>query len=119
MYLDVQLTIKGSFLRSSAFHKVDKFNISFILLTFPQSFIPLSLGNRVYAGQVLSYLRICLHLEDFIDKTRKTTGLLIQRGYKPFHLKLKRKKRSQYMVLLHKHNLFSARQISLLLSLCS
>ena len=119
-YLDVRLSIEESVLRLSVFHKVDNFNFPVILLTFPQSLIPLTLGHRVFAGQVLRYLRICSHLDDFIDKTRKTTVLLLHRGYKAFHLKFQLEKIiSKNSLLLHKFGLFSARQISNLVGLCT
>ena len=69
-------------LHTSVFYKVVNFNFPVILLTFTENLIPTHLGYRVFAGQVLRNLRIYSHLEDFIEKTKKTTDLLITRGYK-------------------------------------
>ena len=115
-YLDVKINIGDDLLRTSVFHKVDNFNFPVILLTFPQSLIPINLGSQVFAGQVLRYLRICSHLNDFLDKTKKTHNLLISRGYNPLHLKYQMEKIvSKNSDLLRKFNLFSARQASALL----
>ena len=74
------------------------------------------MGYHVYAGQVLRYLRICSHVKDFIDKTKRTRDLMINRGYNSDHLKFQTEKIvSKYSDLLLKFNLFSARQISILL----
>ena len=111
-YLDVRINI-GNVFRTSVFHKVDDFNFPVILLTFPESLIPLHLGYCVFAGQVLRYLRICSHLDDFLDKTRSTWELLTNRGYDPSSLKYQLEKIiSKNSELLHKFNMFSARQIS-------
>ena len=118
-YLDVKINI-GEVLRTSVFHKVDHFNFPVILLTFPESLIPAHLGYHVYAGQVLRYLRICSHVEDFVDKTRRTRDLMIQRGYNSTHLKFQMEKIvSKNSDQLLKFNLFSARQVSSLLDACS
>ena len=114
-YLDVKVNISDSF-RTSVYHKVDDFNFPVILLTFPESLIPAHLGYNVFAGQVLRYLRICSHVEDFIDKTKRTRRLLIQRGYQPTQLKFRMEKIiSKNSDLLRKYNMFSARQVSALL----
>ena len=114
-YLDVKIDI-SKVLRTSVFHKVDNFNFPVILLTFPESLIPEHMGYHVYAGQVLRYLRICSHVKDFIDKTKRTRDLMINRGYNSDHLKFQTEKIvSKYSDLLLKFNLFSARQISILL----
>ena len=118
-YLDVKINI-GDVLRTSVFHKVDNFNFPVILLTFPESLIPLYLGYCVFAGQVLRYLRICSHLQDFLEKTKRTWELLIDRGYEPACLKYQLEKiLSRNSELLHKFNMFSARQISSSLGVCS
>ena len=114
-YLDVKISISDVF-RTSVFHKVDDFNFPVILLTFPESLIPAHLGYHVYAGQVLRYLRICSHVEDFIDKTKRTYKLLIKRGYQPTQLKYQMEKIiSKNRDLLYKYKLFSARQVSALI----
>ena len=63
-YLDVKVEVDAVLL-TCVFHKVDNFNFPVILLTFPESLIPSYLGYCVFAGQVLRYLRICSHLDDF------------------------------------------------------
>ena len=114
-YLDVRINVGNDF-RTSVFHKVDDFNFPVILLTFPESLIPLHLGHCVFAGQVLRYLRICSHLEDFLEKTRGTLKLLTSRGYDPSSLKYQLEKIiSKNSELLHKFSMFSARQISSML----
>ena len=114
-YLDVKIDI-GTVLRTSVFHKVDHFNFPVILLTFPESLIPSYLGYCVFAGQVLRYLRICSHLDDFLEKTKRTMQLLTDRKYDPAHLKYQMEKMlSKNSALLHKFDMFSARQISSLL----
>ena len=117
-YLDVKIDIgRPTVLRTSVFHKVDDFNFPVILLTFPDSLIPSFLGYCVFAGQVLRYLRICSHLNDFLEKTSTTMQLLIERGYDPAHLTYQMEKMlSKNSDLLRKFNLFSARQISSLVS---
>ena len=118
-YLDVKINI-GKVLHTSVFHKVDNFSFPVILLTFPESLIPTHLGYHVFAGQVLRYLRICSHLEDFIIKTKRTRDLLINRGYNPAYLKFQMEKiLTKNSSLLHKFNLFSARQISASFEVCS
>ena len=118
-YLDVQLEVGDQTLRSSVFHKVDNFQFSVILLTFPNSLIPLKMGYQVFAGQVLRYLRICSEVQDFIDKTRKTFLLLESRGYSKNPLQYYMEKiLSRNSLLLHKFGLFSARQVSDLIGFC-
>ena len=114
-YLDVKIEV-DTVIRTSVFHKVDDFNFPVILLTFPESLIPSYLGYCVFAGQVLRYLRICSHLGDFLEKTKRTMRLLIDRGYDPARLKYQMEKMlSKNSALLCKFDMFSARQIALLL----
>ena len=56
----------------------------------------------------LEYLRICSHVEDFIDKTKRTRDFLIDRGYNSKHLKFQMEEIvSKNSDLLHRLNLFS------------
>ena len=115
-YLDVKLVIQDNELHTSVFHKVDNFNFPVILLTFPNSLIPLKMGYNVYAGQVLRYMRICSNLEDFINKTLSTTLLLIKRGYDKRELQFYLEKfLSRHNSLLRKFGFFSSRQVSSLI----
>ena len=76
------------------------------------------MGGRVFAGQVLRYARICTHVEDFIDKTRKTLKLLTDRGYSVLQLQFHLEK------VLAKHKVFlkfgftTVRQVSAFIGLC-
>ena len=119
-YLDVKLKVADGNLQTSVFHKVDNFKFKVILLTFPDSLIPYKMGLNVFAGQVVRYARICSQFSDFVDKTRKTVNLLISRGYARHklqsHMERSLHKNSNF---LHKFGVFSARQVSILVGLCS
>ena len=119
-YLDVKLSVNEEGLQSSVFHKVEDFNFQVILLTFPHSLIPRQMGGRIFAGLILRYLRICSNIDDFVLKTRKTAELLKSRGYSVDNLQYCMEKiLSKHSFLLHKFNLFSARQISDLIGFCN
>ena len=119
-YLDVKVSIIDQQLNTSVFHKVDDFKFPVILLTFPNSMIPYRMGLNVYAGQVIRYMRICSNIDDFIDKTNRTTSLLISRGYLKEDLQYYLEKfLSKNSSLLNKFGLFSARQVSSLVRFIS
>ena len=118
-YLDVNLSIVSEGLRTSVFHKVDNFNFPVILLTFPNSLIPVEMGYRVFAGQVIRYLRICSNVEDFVSKTKKSAKLLIDRGYSSDKLQTHMEKMLFKHNLLYKYNLTSCREVSRLIGLCN
>ena len=113
VYLDTRISISQGNLRTSVYHKVDDFNFEVVLLTFPSSLIPLSMGLNVFAGQVLRYLRICSHLHDVVDKTNKTLLLLKSRGYESRKLKIFCERLiSKHNEALFKFGLYSARQFT-------
>ena len=119
-YLDVKLIVNEDGLHSSVYHKVQDFDFNVILLTFPNSLIPLQMGGRIYAGQILRYLRICSNIRDFINKALETTQLLKSRGYSSSNLQYCMEKiLSKHNYLLSKFNLFSSRQVSNLIGFSS
>lgn len=69
-------------MHTSVYHKVDAFNFHVVLLTFPDKQIPYRMGLRVFASQVLRYLRICSHIKYVISKVQKSLNVLVSCGYK-------------------------------------
>ena len=118
-YLDIQLCVKRDGVHTSVYHKVDAFNFHVILLTFPESQIPFEMGLRIFASQVLRYLRICSHLQYVIDKVKKTLRLLVDRGYKRIQLRRAAEKLlNRHTHVLTKFRLTSGRQLSVACELC-
>ena len=112
-YLDVKLVVQEDGCHTSVYHKVEDFDFHVILLTFPSSLIPLKMGDRIYAGQILRYLRICSNFKDFVDRAIAITQLLKSRGYSSSDLQFCMEKViSKHSFILSKFNLFSARQVS-------
>ena len=106
-YLDVKINVSDNRLHTSVFHKVDDFKFPVILLTFPESMIPLKMGLNIFASQIIRYLRICSDLNDFIDKAKKTASILLSRGYLKTDLQYFLEKFvSHHSTLLHKFGFF-------------
>ena len=111
-YLDIKMQITNTEAVTSVFHKVDNFNFPVTLLTFPQNTMPYKIGIKVFAGQVLRYIRICTHESDFIEKINRTSTTLIARGYNRFDLKRSAEKQlHKHRETLLKYGYFSAKQL--------
>ena len=116
VYLDSRVLVSSEGIRCKVYHKVDDFNFNVVLLTFPESMIPLSMGYNIFAGQVIRYLRICSHITDAIERINKTIQLLKERGYRSRRLKYTCEKLlTRHDEVLNKFGFFAARQLT---SLC-
>ena len=117
-YLDVKICVEKDSLHTSVFHKVEDFPFEVILFTFPESLLPNRLGPRIFAGQVLRYLRICSHVEYVVTKVKYTCDIFIKRGYNLRSLRVCMEKLlNNYFNLLLKFGLFNSRQLSQLCGL--
>ena len=113
IYLDTRVEISDNGLRTTVYHKVEDFNFPVVLLTFPESTIPYSMGINVFAELVLRFSRICSHLPDLIDRINKTISVMSSRGYCKTIMKVCTEKiLTNHSEVLIKYGLFSARQLT-------
>ena len=85
-YLDIKISIEDSSLKTEVYNKVDDFDFSVVMYTFPNSNIPINIGYNVFYSQLLRYFYICSHLDSFVSSAKRIYTILANRKYNQWKL---------------------------------
>ena len=81
-YLDVNISIDHSGnVSTKLYNKLNDFNFSVVMFTFPHGNIPVKVGYNVFYSQVLRYSNICSRLNPSLSAVNNLYKILIGRKY--------------------------------------
>ena len=81
-YLDLDLEIRDGKIHTKLFDKRDAFSFSIVNYPDLSGNIPAKQSYGVFASQLIRYGRCCMHVEDFIDRTKCLISKLTSQGFK-------------------------------------
>ena len=85
-YLDY-LEIRDGKIHSKLFDKRDAFSFSIVNYPDLSGNIPAKQSYGVFASQLIRYGRCCMHVEDFISRTKRLISKLTSQGFKTRRLR--------------------------------
>ena len=86
-YLDLDLEICDGKIYSKQFDKRDAFSFSIVNYPDLSGNIPAKQSYGVFASQLIRYGRCCMHVEDFISRTKRLISKLTSQGFKTRRLR--------------------------------
>ena len=80
-YLDLSITVSDREFVIKVYCKTDDYDFEVITLPFLESNVDDLMCYSVYFGQILRFMRLCSKKEDFIERAKMLSAMLISRGY--------------------------------------
>ena len=81
-FLDLHLSISNGFVSSIFYNKRDDFDFNILNFPFLDGDVPRGPSYGVYISQLITFARVCSHVEDFHARNKCLTAKLIEQGYR-------------------------------------
>ena len=94
-FLDLHLSISNGLVSSKIYDKRDDFDI--VNIPFLDGDVPCRPSYGVYISQLITFARVCSHVEDFNARNRCLSAKLLKQGYR-YH-----KRRKAFSKFYHRH----------------
>ena len=73
-FLDLHLSISNGFVSSKIYDKRNEFDFDIVNFPFLDGDVPRRPSYGVYSSQLISFARVCRHVEDFNARTKCLTA---------------------------------------------
>ena len=81
-FLDLHLSIFNGFISSKIYDKLDDFDFEIVIFPFLDGDVPRRPSYRVYISQLITFARVCSHVDDFNTRNKCLTAKLLKQGYR-------------------------------------
>ena len=81
-FLDLHLSISNGFVSSKIYNKRDDFDFDIVNFPFLDGDVPRRPSNGVYISQLIRFVQVCSHVDDFNTRTKCLTAKLLKQGYR-------------------------------------
>ena len=104
-FLDLHLSISSGCVSSKTYDKRDDFDFDIVNFPFLDGDVPRRPSYGVYISQLIRFVRVCSHVDDFNNRNKCLTAKLLKPGYRYHKLrKVFSKSYSRYYELISKFN---------------
>ena len=80
--LDLDLSITNRIVSTKIYDKRDDFNFEIVNYPFLDGDVPRSPSYGVYTSQRIRFERVCSHVDDFNNRNKSLTSMLLKQGYR-------------------------------------
>ena len=80
--MDLNFSISDGFVETKIFNKRDDFDFDIVNFPFLDGDLPLSTSYGVYISQLIRFVRVCSHVDDFNTRNKVLTAKLLRQGYR-------------------------------------
>ena len=81
-FLDLHLSISNGFVASKIYDKRDDFDFDIVNFPFLEDGVPRRPSCGVYISLLISFARVCSHVDDFNTRNKCLTAKLLKQGYR-------------------------------------
>ena len=81
-FLDLHLSISNGFVSSKLYDKRDDFDFDKVNFPFLDGDVPRRPSYGVYISQLIRFVRVCSHVDDFNTRNKCSTVKLLKQGYR-------------------------------------
>ena len=80
--MDLHLSISNGFVSSKIYDKRDDFDFDIVNFPFLDGDVPRRPSYGVYISQLIRFVRVCSHVDDFNTRNKCLTAKLLKQGYR-------------------------------------
>ena len=80
--MDLHLSISDGFVKAKIFDKRDDFDFDSVTFPFLDGDVPRSTSYGVYISQLIRFVRVSNHVDDFKTRNKVLTAKLLRQGYR-------------------------------------
>ena len=81
-FLDLHLSISNGFVSSTFYNTRDDFDFNILNFPFLDGDVPRRPSYGVYISQLITFARVCCHVEDFYARNKCLTAKRLKQGYR-------------------------------------
>ena len=81
-FLDLHLSIMDGFVKTKFYDKRNNFNFDIVNFPFLDGDVPRSASYGVYISQLIRFVRVSSHVDDFNTRNKVLTAKLLRQGYR-------------------------------------
>ena len=81
-FLDLHLSISNGFVSSKIYDKRDDFDFDIVNFPFLDGDVPRRPSYGVYISQLIRFVRVCSHVDEFNTRNKCLTAKLLNQGYR-------------------------------------
>ena len=81
-FLDLHLSISDGFVKTKIFDKRDDFDFDIVNFPFLDGDVPRSASYGVYISQLIRFVRVSSHVDDFNTRNKVLTANILRQGYR-------------------------------------
>ena len=73
-FLEINISITNDIVSTDIYNKWDNFNFEIVNFPFPHGDVPRSGSYGVYISQLIRFVRVCSHVDDFNNRNKFLTS---------------------------------------------